>query len=64
MKDDKPKLNLVGKDGNAFNILGLAMKAAKEAKWPQKKIDAFFQEAISSNYNHLLAICKRYFDVS
>lgn len=64
MKNDKPKLRLVGADSNAFNVLGLARRAAKEAEWPQEKIDAFMKEATSGNYDNLLATCMRYFDVS
>jgi len=64
MSDDKPKLRLVGADGNAFSILGQAKQAAKKAEWPQKKIDAFLHEAMSGNYDHLLQTCMKHFDVS
>ena len=63
MKDTKPKLELVGADGNAFNVLGLARRAAKKAEWSQEKIDAFFKEAMAGDYDHLLQTCMRYFDV-
>lgn len=60
---DKPKLQLVGQDGNCFNLLGLAKKAAREADWPGEKWLAFFEEAISGDYDHLLQTCMEYFDV-
>ena len=63
MKDTKPKLKLIGADGNAFNLLGLARRDAKRAGWPQAKIDEFFQEATSGDYDHLLQTCMKYFDV-
>jgi len=34
----KPKLKLVGEDGNAFSILGQARQAAKKAEWPKEKL--------------------------
>jgi len=63
MTDDKPKLELTGQDGNAFNILGLARRTAKKSEWTQEEIDAFLHEATSGNYDHLLQTCMRYFDV-
>jgi hypothetical protein len=64
MPNDKPKLELVGADGNAFNVLGLARRAARKAEWPQEKIDAFLKEAMAGNYDNLLATCMKHFDVS
>jgi len=64
MKNERPKLRLVGADGNAFNVLGLARRAAKKAEWSQEEIDAFLKEAMSGSYDNLLATCMRYFDVS
>ena len=64
MKDERPKLELVGADGNAFNVLGLAKRAAKKAEWSQEEIDAFMKEAMSGNYDNLLATCMKHFDVN
>ena len=64
MKNERPKLRLVGADGNAFNVLGLARRAAKEAEWSQEEIDVFLQEAMAGNYDHLLQTCMKHFDVS
>lgn len=61
---DKPKLKLVGKDGNAFAILGRAQAAARKAGWPKDRIDAFMKEATSGDYNKLLATTMEHFDVS
>jgi len=63
MKEVLPRLRLVGADGNAYNVLGMARRAAKKAEWPQEKIDEFFQEATSGDYDHLLWTCMKYFDV-
>jgi len=59
----KPKLNIVGKDGNAFSILGKAEKALKRAG-KNDEITKFMDEAMSGDYNHLLATVMKYFDVS
>ena len=56
-------VQLVGKDGNAFNILGICRQAMKRAHLPESEIEAFTQEATSSNYDHLLATVCEYFNV-
>ena len=60
---NKPKLILVGEDGNCFYILGKAIKTAKEAGWPKEKIEKFQKEATSGDYDHLLQICMEHFEV-
>lgn len=47
---------LVGEDGNAFAILGRFRKAAREAGWPQEAIQKVLDDAMSSDYNHLLQV--------
>ena len=55
-------LALTQQDGNAFMILGRARAELRRARrmdlW-----DAFSKEAMSGDYNHLLATCMRYFVV-
>lgn len=63
MEDEKPILVLTGEDGNAFNILALARKAARQADWEAEKIDAYLDEAMSGTYDDLLLITMRYFNV-
>lgn len=60
---NKPELELVGEDGNAFAILGKAQRVAKGAGWDKDKIKEFLDEAMSGNYDHLLQICHKYFDI-
>jgi len=62
-EEEKPKLKLVGKDGNVFVILGLACREARRAGWSDKKIKKFQEEAMSGDYNHALQTCMEYFDV-
>ena len=56
-------VQLVGQDSNAFNILGICRRAMKRAHLPESEIEAFTQEATSSNYDNLLATVCEYFNV-
>jgi len=60
---NKPKLVLVGEDGNAFFILGKAFREAKRAGWTAEKIQRFKTEATAGDYDHLLQTCMNYFEV-
>jgi hypothetical protein len=55
-------VQLTGKDGNAFFILGRCQGAARKAGIPADQIKAFMDEASAGNYDHLLATCMRWFD--
>jgi Domain of unknown function (DUF4314) len=48
------QVQLSGEDGNAFAILGRTAAALRAAGVPQEEIDAFFAEATSGDYDHLL----------
>lgn len=50
----KINLQLVGLDGNAFNLLGKFSQQAKRENWTKKEIDYVISEATSGDYNHLL----------
>lgn len=63
MSIKRPKLVLIGRDGNAFVILGAARKAAKAAGWTEERLAAFMAKATSGDYNVLLAACQEFFDV-
>lgn len=56
-------VELVGKDGNVFNVLGICRRAMKRAHLPEAEIEAFTTEATSSDYNHLLITCTEWFNV-
>ena len=60
---EKPVLELVGQDGNAFFILGKALKAARQAGWSEEQVQQFQKEATSGNYDNLLQTCMKYFEV-
>lgn len=46
-------VQLVGQDGNAFNLLGLCLRAMRQAKLSKEEQDAFYKEATSA----IIIIC-------
>jgi len=58
------EVKLIGKDGNAFAILGAAQKAARKANLSKEEIDAYMVEAMSGDYDNLLQITMKWFNVS
>lgn len=58
----KPALKIIGKDGNAFAILGEAQRALKKAGL-QDKWEEIYAEATSGDYDKLLQTMIKYFDV-
>ena len=60
----KPRLKLIGEDGNVFFILGKATREARRAGWSKEKIEKFQKEAMSSDYDHALQTCMDYFEVT
>lgn len=63
MTETKPRLKLVGTDGNAYAILGKAFRAARLAGWTQERIEEYKAKATSGDYNNLLAVTMEYFRV-
>lgn len=59
----KPKVKLIGENGNAWNIMGLCQRAAKKAGWTKEQIEAVMAEMKSGDYDHLLATAMKHFDV-
>jgi len=59
---EKPKVNLVGKDGNAFMILGLVSKALKRAG-QEKEAKEFIAEATKGDYDHLIQTAMKYVEI-
>ncbi len=56
----KVKLNLIGLDGNAFSVMGAWKKQARKEGWTQEEIDFVLKDAMSGEYNHLLATIMKY----
>jgi len=58
------RVTLVGRDGNAYSILGAVSEALKRAGIAKSERDAFFAEATAGDYDHLLQTAMRWVDVS
>lgn len=58
----KPDLDLVGIDGNAFNIMGLTMLSLKRAGADKEYVDQYFVDARKGDYDNLLVVTMRYLD--
>lgn len=56
-------VQLTGTDGNAFMIIGAVSHAMRRHGVDKEEIDAFTKEAMSGDYNHLLATCMKWVDV-
>ena len=63
MKDERPIVKLIGEDGNAFNILGRCLRAARRAGWSKEQVDALLKAMTSGDYDHLLATAMKHFEV-
>jgi len=60
---DKPELELLGTNGNAFAILGNAQRTARRAGWSKERIQKVMAEARSGDYDHLLRTMMDHFEV-
>ena len=60
---EKPSVTLIGRDGNAFAILGACRKAMRKARWDQEKQNTIMEEMMAGDYDHLLGTAMKYFDV-
>ena len=63
MEREKPKVSLVGEDGNAFAIMGRVGRALRRAGYTQEEIDEYQNEATSGDYDNLLRVTMEYVDV-
>jgi hypothetical protein len=62
MEKQKPKVKLIGRDGNAFFILGTVRKALMKEGMGQEAKE-FMEKATSGDYNNLLRVVMDYVDV-
>ena len=60
IKHPEVQVDLIGRDGNAFAILGRVRTAMRDAGVSNKDIEAFTKEATSGDYDHLLATVMRW----
>lgn len=62
-KITKPKIKLIGMDGNAFAILAAAHVALQRAGLEDMWED-YQKEAIAGDYDHLLMVTMKWFEVT
>jgi len=63
VKHPNVTVRLVGEDGNAMNILGRVMSEMHHAHLSAEEVKAYYEEATSGDYNHLLAVTQSYVNV-
>ena len=59
----KPTVKLVGEDGNAFSIMWRVKQSLRRAGADKEYIDQYLKDAISADYDHLLAVSMEYVEV-
>ena len=59
----KPKVKMIGQDGNAFSIMGNIQRALKRSGADKEYIDKYIKEATSGDYNHLLTVSMKYVNI-
>jgi hypothetical protein len=57
---EKPVVSITGLNGNAFSIMGKVQYALKKNGADREYIDQYLSEAMSGDYDHLLAVSLRY----
>ena len=61
--DQKPEVQLVGSDGNAFAVMGKVKKALTRAGADKEYTDKYMEESMNGDYDHLLRVAMKYVDV-
>ena len=51
----KVKMQLVGMDGNAYSVMGVFQRETRRQGWTPEEIKGVIAEAMSGDYDHLLA---------
>jgi hypothetical protein len=51
---DPVKMTLVGKDGNAFSLMGAFQSEARKQGWTKEEIQKVLDECMKGDYDHLL----------
>jgi len=60
--NEKPKVKLLGEDGNAYYIIGKVSKTLRKAGLGEK-VKEFQSKATSGDYNHLLQVVMEYCEI-
>jgi len=60
---DKPQVQIIGEDGNAFTILGKVRRSMVDHGCDKEYIEKYMEEAMSGDYDHLLRVTMEYCEV-
>ncbi len=60
--ENKPVVQLSGSDGNAFTIIGKVGSALRRSGHADK-VDQFMKEAMSGDYDNVIATAMKYVEV-
>ncbi len=60
---EKPKVKLLGEDGNVFVILGSVQKVLINSNWSHKEIQDVMDEMKQGDYDHVLRTAMKYCEV-
>jgi len=63
MKYPNIEVKLCGDDGNAFAVLARMSAALNKNGVPTTEIDKFMNEAMASDYDHLLQTCMEWVNI-
>ena len=61
---EKPTVNLLGTDGNAFSIIGRVKAALRKAGADEEYVSQYQSEAMSGTYDNLLVVTMDYVHVA
>ena len=59
----QPTVQLTGRDGNAFAIMGAVKQALQRAGYSQQQVEKYLEEAMSADYNNLLVVAQKWVNV-
>lgn len=59
----RPRVRLIDQDANAFFILGLCLAVGRRVGWDDARLAAFFDEATSDDYAHLISTVHDHFEI-
>ena len=59
---NKPRVRLLGEDGNAFSIMGRVIEALRRAGYSKEQITEYRTQATSGDYDNLLRVTLNWVD--
>ena len=60
---EKPKVKLIGTNGDAFAIIGKVSKALRKAGADKEYVEKYMEESMAGDYDNVLVTAVDYVDV-